>query len=348
MSDLQLEPQIIEDDLDIEIVDAPSTTHTELSEDPNVGIEDLRRQFKEAEEARKREADQRIEAQRQLEAERAARLAAERATQEARTSTTQYQQQELEARYQSIINGLGQAREAMDNLTREKTQLTEAGKFAEAAAVDAKMAKVGARLVQYEDAQTEHERYVQNLANTPPSPPPPPPQPSQAEQQQAFLNRLPQKSADWIRNHPQYFSDKGFRDKVNAAAQYIENIKGLNHNSDGYFEQLEIDVGLRQPAARPTAQSQPPQDSRRSAMPAAPPTRTAPGSNQTKSPTRIELSPEQREFARATMTPELCGKDKDGRPIPPELAYARMLAKQRARPDVDPENRWKTSSKSQW
>lgn len=329
MSELntQVEPTVFDEDLSgVTVMVVPEAADgSGMSDDPLAGIEDLKRQFSEADAARKAEQSRNAELQRQVEAERTARTAAEQMARTAQGNASASQQQALENQYAQVVNGLQAAKTQQQALTEKFAELNEAGKFKEAAQLQAQLGEVGARVIQYADAKVELDAYVQNLQNQSASPPPPPPppataQPSVQQQQEQFLSRIPPKSAEWIRAHPQYFSDAGFRAKVNAAASYLEQVKGLNDRSPSYFTQLEADVGLA--AAAGQQQRNPQQDTRRGPMAAAPVNRTLPGG--TGSGRTYQLTQAEMDHARATMTPEICGKDKEGRPISPEVAYARQ------------------------
>lgn len=297
-----------------------------MSDDPVAGIEDLKRLLAEAETARKAEASRAAELQRRFDAEQAVRVAAEKQAREAGGRASGAEQQALENRYAQIVNGLQAAKSQQASLTEKFAELNEAGKFKEAAALQAQLGEVGARVIQYTDAKGELDNYVQQIQSQPVSPPPPPAaaQPSVQQQRDEFLSRIPPKSAEWIRAHPQYFEDAGFRAKVNAAAGYLEQVKGLNAqaNPAEYFAQLETDVGLRQATQTANGARQQQDTTRRAPMAAAPVNRTLPGAagaSRTYALTQAEI-----DHARATMTPEICGKDKNGNPILPEVAFARQ------------------------
>jgi hypothetical protein len=55
------------------------------------------------------------------------------------------------------------------------------------------------------------------------------------------LGKLPPKAREWINAHPQFRSDEKFRRAVLATDNYLAS-KGLNHQSEDYWQKLEREV----------------------------------------------------------------------------------------------------------
>lgn len=304
------------------VVDAGTGTVVQpaaLSDDPQAGIEEMRRQVetanRSAEAANVRAGN---ESRARADAERRASVAAEE-TKRANTVAGNSQ-------YDSVVSALSASEREIESIQSQKSAALEKGDYAEDARLAVLMSKLAARIVSLETGKSEIER----VRSLPPVQQAPVAQ--QAPTNETFLASLPARSADWIRAHPQFFSDQSFHDKVLAAAQFAENVKGLNHNSDDYFKFIEEESGVvtrAAPAAQPTSaaavvvtrdspapQTQPAQ--RPAAPVAAAPSRSVPDMNgRPANPRSVTLSKEEREIARI-MHPKLKPSDPD-----PEVVYAR-------------------------
>jgi hypothetical protein len=109
----------------------------------------------------------------------------------------------------------------------------------------------------------------------------------------------------WMRTHPEYWTDRAKNSEINTLHGYLTNNKRIAPFSREYFDKLESELGIRSGPPKPSAEldreiarsdDSPP---RRSVPYAAPVTRGAPNlSEGSKVPTRIDLSPEERDMAR--------------------------------------------------
>jgi hypothetical protein len=315
------------DDTTATVVDAPVSAplvetvavQPAPTDNPEEGVEALKRQIatrdaqlREFEERSRRDATARVEAERRAtqmgdEARRSAIIAAD-------------------SQFDSIANALNASNREMEGLQQLKAVALEKGEFTDVAKIDAQMSKVGARVVQFETAkaQLEDERkrapvVEQTVAQ---------PTVSDDQRREQFLANLPPQSAAWIRGLPnnRYFTDPAFASKVNAAAQYAEQVKGINHNSGDYFRFIEQEVGLAtapvvtaavSAAAAPVHERQS-APTRAAAPVAAAPSRSVPDAvGQPKKASSVTLSAAEREMAK-TLFPKRLSTDPD-----PEVAYAR-------------------------
>jgi len=302
-----------------------------ITDDPLAGIEDLRRQVEKNDNLR-RQAEQ--NAQRESQARQEAERRAAQATEEAR----QARQIAESSNFDSVVNALAATERELAGLESLKATALEKGEYDSVAKYDTQMAKVGARVVQLESAKASIETARRNAPQQQQQPQPQQqPQMTQEQANQDFLNRLPTRSADWIRAHPQFFADQNFSRRVLAAAEYAEAIEGVNHNTDRYFEIIEEAVGLRTPQSPASAASHvqqrasaaappppppppPPAQPQRQAAPAAAPSRSSPEPAGRNNGRTITLSVEEREMAHH-LHPRRKPTDPD-----PEVIYAKNKA----------------------
>lgn len=112
------------------------------------------------------------------------------------------------------------------------------------------------------------------------------------------------RSAQWVRNHPEWARDPGKLRQLTAAAQLAES-EGKLVDSDDYFSRVESLIGVARPEPKPNGHDEPalseasPGQTRKSdtAPAAAPPSRGG-GASGSPNRTRIRLTPEQAEAAK--------------------------------------------------
>lgn len=303
------------------------------SDDPNVGVDDLRRQLSSREDelraANNRTAD---EQRRTADAERRAR--------ESSAEAIRLAAEHDNTQYTMVVNSLAANESEMVALQRQKAEALEKGEYAQSTVFDAQMARVGARIESLTNGKQAIEE--QRLKTPKVEPQQQQQQVSQAEANERWLATMLPKSQAWIRQHMEFFSDESFRERVLAAATHAEKIKGYTANDDEYFRAIEADLGIGQQqqqqnngaqqhqstVAHPTSQAGVVQDRQSAAptraatpSPAAAPSRSAPdlGGGQREPSKRIVLTPEQREMA-AILHPKRLPTDPD-----PEVTYAKNL-----------------------
>jgi len=301
------------------------------SDDPDAGLTELKAQL-EKEKENRRLSDERAdrESRQRAEAERRAG-AANAQVREASTAATS-------AQHDSIVNALESAKSVLAALKRDYTAAMEAGEFGKAADIQGDMSLAGARQVSLENGKRAIEEQMEAAKKAPPARD----QPSVTDRQEEFLRAIPATSAQWIRAHPQYFSDARFKTKVDAAAAYLEQVEGITYENPDYYTRIEQATGLREKAAPAdgdvssaaatvTERASPANGTKPAAqkpaqrvVPAAAPSRTVPNSTGNgNGKISVTLSPEERQVARLTLTPEIIGVDPVTKlPRDPEVVFA--------------------------
>jgi len=212
-------------------VETQAATEAEADQGPTQEeIDAWRKAHEESEGLRKRAED----------AERRAADAAKRA-QEADERAAVAGKGTIEAKTAAITNSIDALSGKLAAHKQSIARAHEAGDFAAVADATVELTKVQAQLMQLEEGKSALAEEARRPA--------PKPQPS--SEIEAQLQGVPQKSADWLRAHPEYLTDSGKQRKVLAAHQ-LAVINDIVPESDTYFRFIEEQVGLRQ-KARPTA-----------------------------------------------------------------------------------------------
>jgi len=298
--------------------DGASAPAAAISDEPNVGLEELRRQLadRDAVIAREREETQR---------ERNARLAAERRAQQSGTELGEVRRIASEAQYQAVVNGLASAQGEADALVTQRAKLLSDGNFDEAEKIGFKLSRLAARIETLEAGKSEYE--AQKKAEpAPATTPPPQSDTTTVSPEAAFESWLAQQApynAAWIRqNKDRWLREPGFQQKAAAASSYAIDVEGIRAGTPEYFEFVETKLGMRRPAtpatpatpAAPAAQPHSaaatavphvppaapgPATARAQAAPAAPPTRSAPPAPGARdNQNRVYLTPREMEICR--------------------------------------------------
>lgn len=328
---------------------------TKAADDPDAGLDEMRRRVEEATEARKRAEAATIAAQEQAQRRLAAQQQAERLAAQRAAEVQQVRRTADDAELAAITNALQNAEKTRDALQVQQAALNADSNWADAAKVNAEIGEVAARIVALKDGKLAAERRAQQQQRESEQ------QYQQQQQQQQYqpdprtqqddwLAQQDPYNAAWIRQHrDRFFADTDFQRKAVAASGYAINNKGLKVGSVEYYQFIDEAVGLRQ-AEQPKQQQQQQQrqeqnaqpdarsaasqtQSRQSPVAAAPPSRTATPSGGGKQQVEITLTAAERAHARATLTPDIIGKDKD-----PEAVFAAHKAKLMA------EGRWSGES----
>lgn len=289
----------------------------QLSEVPQDGIEELKRQLAAATantETEKRRAEA---AEASRETERLAREEAERRAREASGQAQQARGASEQHRFESVVNALNAASHEQSQIESQLATATEEGRFADAAKLQGQLARVASRVEQLEQGKAAIETARSNPA---------PQQPASQNPKEAYLASVSPKTAAWLRRNDRFFTDGKFQNLVRSAHTMAVDGRGLVPESDEYFRFVEEQAGLRQP--EPVAQYQPvpeaapqtvvqPAAQQRPPVPAAPVSRTVPSSQTGVNGNKITLTPEEREMARH-MFPKQKPTDPD-----PDVVYAR-------------------------
>jgi hypothetical protein len=225
-----------------------------------------------------------------LDNERAARAAAEQRANQAEHGIAQAQNQVQDTNLNLVNNAIERVKQNVDVLKSNYAAAAAAGDYSAMADIQADMSANMVDLKQLEAGKIQ-------LENAPKQQPARQQAPDPVE---AMASNLTARSAAWVRAHPEFAKNPRLTQRM-LAAHNLAVTDDLVPDSDAYFERVESILGLREqplPGEEPlSAAAEPTQ--RRSAPPAAPVTRGN-GSGNGSKPTRITLSPAQREAAEAS------------------------------------------------
>lgn len=266
--------------------DAPKVDDAPKEETVEDGLEDLKRQLEEERQAKK-DAERRANEAAQREAE---------AAQQAYHARNEVQDVNLTL----ISNAIDQVRQNTDILKERYKQAISLGDADAQADIQVAISDNAAKLLQLEQGRQALEHAPKQQA--------PQPQryqdPVEALASQMEATNSP-RSAQWIRQHPEYATDSRLQQKMVAAHQ-IAVADGLAPDTDAYFESVENTLRIRKAEQQQERQIQ----ARQPAPPAAPSSRqgSTTGSSQ---PNRIRLSAEEVEIAEMMgMKPEEYARNK--------------------------------------
>lgn len=258
------------------------------------GIEELRARLQASDSAR-RQAEERAQAAEQ------ARVAAAGQTQDANV--------------QYLAGALESVRQSMGVLEANLAEAYSVQDFAQAA-------KIQTEIARYAQRESVIENGLEQLKSAPKEQPrqfAPPPAENQVEQ---VARQLTPNAAAWVRAHPDYVTDPQKNYRL-MAAHNLAMAEGLTPDSRDYIRFVEDKVLPKDPEPQFERRDSV-AETRRTAPPAAPPSR---GSNGGSNPQRVTLTREQRETAHENFPDEMA-QDPTGRKA--EQAYARnMLVLQR-------------------
>lgn len=213
-------------------------------------IAEMKRQLAEADEREKTHL-------REVEEARVARLRAESAASEARRRADEAERREREsvsqgrrtvedAQLDAISNSLTAHTQQMAALKRESAAAFAEGNAEKLADINGEMALLGARINTLEQGKAAIEARRLDAAGGRAAPDDLPQRaadPAQ-QQQEAWIRQRPPRVQDWLRDHPQFFTDPAFQRRVSAAAGYAETVKGLPPDSAEYVEFINGELGL--------------------------------------------------------------------------------------------------------
>jgi len=279
------------EDLEVELPEVVKTEtdpviETEKTVDPvEEGIEDLKRQL-EAEKAERAAAESRAREAAARENEAADR--AHRATSEARDSNLNL-----------VVGAIEKIKSEQELLEERFEQAAAAGDHRAMAKIQREFARGEAQLLQLEQGKQEMEKAPKEEIRRQPV------DPVEALASSMQASGSP-RSAQWIRQHPDYARDPNLNRKM-LAAHNLAVSDGLVPDTDEYFEAVETVLRLRNAGA---AQQQEEPRARQSAPPAAPSSRAA-ATNGGGTSNRVRLSAEEVEMAEMMgMTPQEYAKHK--------------------------------------
>jgi len=256
--------EIQDDDLvDVQIEDAGEAEEVQKAMPPEDGIAELKRQLDE-EKARRAEAERR----------------AQEMAQKAHAAQIDKEDTDLQ-----LVSS------AIDTLDRDTELLKQSLQYA---------MQTGdhARQVELQEEISDNKAKLLQLRNgleaMKAKPKTPPPQVAPADPVEAFASRLTPRSADWVRNHPEFVRDPAKNRKM-IAAHELAVADGIQPDTDAYFAAIEETLRVR-PVARvieeEATESAAKVVQRRDAAPAA-----APVSRGQPSRNTVRLSAFEREMA---------------------------------------------------
>lgn len=275
-----------------------SDTEITILEDdsPESGIEALRQQIAEA-------TARAEEAVRARDAERVARQSESQAREEAErrarqmTEEAQYTRRSAhESQYDSVINALAAAQSDLAGIkSRYKDAMAE-GDFDKAADLAGDIGLAASRVREFESGKTalDQQRQAGNQQQS---------QQSSQDPREDYLRRMPPRTASWLRRNDRFFSDPTFMRMVQGA-DAIARGRGIEPESDAYFQFIEEQSGLRDPQTE--ARTDAPASPLSTAGQTTPPRQAAaPAAGSTQSATRstprageVRLTAEERDLCR--------------------------------------------------
>ena len=235
---------------------------------------------------------------RQLEAEKAGRVAAEQKLHQAARDVHSARSEVDETNLQLVVNAIDTVNRDIDLLKQAHTYAMQSGDFARATEIQSEMSSNSAKLLQLENG-----RQAMESAPRKPEPVAPP-----ADPVEAFTAQLSRRSADWVRQHPEFVRDPRLNAKM-IAAHNLAVADGIPTDTDEYFEAIEQTLKVTPKAAQSETDDQYAAKAvrRRDAAPAAAPANRG---GQSASSNVVRLSAAQREMAEMMgMKPEEYAKN---------------------------------------
>lgn len=239
--------------------------------------------------------------QKQLADEKAARVAAENRANEAAHGEAAARTDVQKTQLDLVTSAIERVTQASDALEAKYAEAASAGNWGAAAKVQREMAGNAAQLAQLEAGKNAMEKAPKPTPRAP------------ADPVEAYVAEVaPQwpRSAQWLRAHPDFVTDKNKNQQMVAAHQ-LALARGHVVESDGYFASIEKTLDMTPTVTRndpkpeepgaddPMADAaKPVNGSGRQAAPAAPVSRSGNGGG--SKPNRVTLTPAQIEMAHAS------------------------------------------------
>lgn len=229
----------------------------------------------------------------QLAAEKAGRAAVEQKLHQATREIHQARNEVDDTNLQLVVNAIDTVSRDIDLLKQAHTYALQSGDFARATEIQSEMSANSAKLLQLENGRQAMES----------APRKPEPQTPPADPVEAFASQLSRRSADWVRQHPEFVTDQRLNAKM-IAAHNLAVADGIPTDTDEYFEAIEQTLKVAPKAVQSETDDQHAAKvvRRRDAAPAAAPSNRG---NQSASSNVVRLSAAQREMAEMMgMKPE--------------------------------------------
>lgn len=230
-----------------------------------------------------------------LEREKLARQAAETRATEASHIAAQRTNETAESNLNLVVNAISTVKQTQEILKGNLSAAMAAQDFDESADIQVKMAENAATLQTLEQGKN-------NLESAPKV------QPTQGDPVEALAAQLSPRSAQWVRDHPEYARDQRLYGKM-LAAHNLAMADGVPADSDDYFREIEKTLRIAPADAETPMSDAAAPVQRRSAPPAAPVSRSGTGDGRSRN--RVTLSPDEREMAQmAGMTDQEYAREK--------------------------------------
>lgn len=260
----------------------PKVTREDLpAEEPSERETSLQKQL---DDLRKAETTRAAEHERQL-------AEARQRAQESEAKSTEHQNAELEAQYDSVLNALAAAESDATSAEIALAQAAERGDYKAQAEAQRKLSRAEASLLNLEQGKGALEAKREAIKTAPAKKDTP------GDPFEAAIAALPDSAKTWLRGHREYMTDQ----QKNVEIQYFHNQvlrEGHPAYSPAYFESLETKLGMRQAKTDDDDEPEEP----RSRTVSAPVSRDPPSPTTGRAaPQKVTLSAEEREIARSSM-----------------------------------------------
>ena len=261
-------------------------------EDMKAAIEESRKQ---AQEAQRRHAE--ITAQ----------------AQERERESHQYLGRAEEAEYQAVLTAMAAAENEAESAQRDLVTAQTNGDFQAAGEAQRRLSRAEAKAVQLEEGKNilESRKNAAIARAEEARKNPPKPQNLSVDQQIDAVSALTQSQKDWLKAHPDAWTDQRKNMRLQGAHVEAED-QGLTPGTKKYFEYLETRLGYTAPDPdEDTDDEEPPvRQQQGRTLVSAPVSRDPPRNDGKKSSTKITLCPKQLEAAQiAGVTPEVYARN---------------------------------------
>lgn len=258
----------------------------ELVGQPDDNAEELKRQL---DALRKSESAARQQAQ-QAAAERDQAL---RYAQERNVALSRSQKEAIDSRLESINNGLAAADAEIEEAKHAFRMASVEQDIDAQIAAQERLAEAKANKVNLTNGKSALERAIaaeQERIKV---------QQQNPQPQGDALDRtsLPQTAKNWLRAHPDYMTDPRKNAKIQSLHWDVLD-EGHEAFSQGYYESLEVHLGLRSPPRQEVAEEEEEAPQPRRSVVSAPVSREAPSASGNRSSAPVRLTAAQREAAK--------------------------------------------------
>lgn len=274
------------------IAQAPAVVEPQKIVTADEGIESLREQVAKAKEDSARrlsEKDRRIQEAFQN---------AQRAEQDAADARKEV----LTVKQGAVLTVLDSLKRDKDDAKREYKTAMEAGEFDKAADAQDKISLANARIVEAEKGKLELDERAKAPAVVTQRRPEPLASDDPAERYAASIEKDYPRSAEWVRQHPEYARDEG-KTQTMTRAHYSALGEGLVPDTPSYFEHINQKLGLSRVAPAPVAGDPPPAREVARAPASAPVSRDVAQSPGATRPNSVHLTAEEVRTAYDTYSP---------------------------------------------